>query len=198
MSKVTTIGHSTHSIEHFVSLLQGNNVTAVADVRSSPFSRYNPQFNQGSLKATLKRAGIAYAFLGKELGARSSDPCHYDAGRVVYGRLTTSTLFQEGVSRVLAGASSHRIALMCAERDPITCHRTILVARELAVRGVDIDHILANGTIESHKEALDRLMRELHIDPNDLFAARSDLCQRAYHEQEQRIAYVMPDVVAAE
>jgi uncharacterized protein (DUF488 family) len=195
MSKVRTIGHSTHSIEHFLELLRRYGVNAVADVRSSPFSRYSPQFNREPLKAVLKQAGVAYVFLGKELGARSDDPCHYNAGQVIYERLAMSALFQEGIGRIIAGAQTHRTALMCAERDPITCHRTILVARELVKRGVEVEHILDNGTVETHDEALGRLMQELRIDPNDLFLTRAELWDRAYREQEQRIAYSKPDVV---
>jgi uncharacterized protein (DUF488 family) len=198
MSEVATVGHSTHSEEQFIELLRRNSITAVADVRSAPFSRYNPQFNREALKTALKQAGIGYVFLGRELGARSDDPRHYEGERVVYRRLALSTPFQEGIDRILAGMRKERIALMCAEGDPITCHRTILVARELAQRGIKVEHILADGTVESHEQALDRLMRELRIDPDDLFAARAELCERAYREQERRIAYTRSDIAAAE
>ncbi|PXA83812.1 hypothetical protein DMC47_42155 [Nostoc sp. 3335mG] len=198
MSRVLTIGHSTHAIEQFVDLLRQNDVTAVADVRSSPFSRHNPQFNQGSLRVALKQAGIAYVFLGRELGARSDDPRHYESGRVVYERLARSALFRSGIERVTSGASNHNVALMCAEKDPITCHRTILVARALTDRDIGVDHILADGTIETHEAALDRLMRELGMDPNDLFATPAELRERAYLDQEHKIAYTKPEDVAAE
>lgn len=198
MSEVATVGHSTHSLEHFIELLRGNGITAIADVRSAPFSRHNSQFNREPLKFALKRANIAYVFLGKELGARSDDPRHYEGGRIIYRRLALSAPFQEGVGRILAGMRLERIALMCAEGDPITCHRTILVARELADRGVKVEHILADGTVESHEEALDRLMRELRINPDDLFAVRAELCERAYYEQEKRIAFSRSDIAAAE
>lgn len=198
MSTVSTVGHSNHSLERFLDVLQRNHVTAIADVRSFPFSRHNPHFNQQPLRAALKQAGVAYAFLGKELGARSDDSRHYSLGRVVYSRLADSSLFQSGINRVLAGMKTHRLALMCAERDPITCHRTILVARDLIRRGIEVEHILSDGSVELHDQSLDRLMRELRIDTHDLFATRTQLCDRAYREQEKRIAYVKHEVVAAE
>ena len=82
-------------------------------------------------------------FLGRELGARPDDPACYEDGRVRYARLARTALFRRGLDRVVDGAHRHRLALMCAERDPLDCHRTILVARELARRGLDVAHILA-------------------------------------------------------
>ena len=192
MIEVFTIGHSTHSAEAFIALLKGAGITAISDVRSSPFSRFNPQFNQRELKQTLRDAGIGYVFLGKELGARSDDPRHYVDGRVSYERLAQSESFKAGISRVLKGAAEHRIALMCAEKDPVTCHRTILVARALELAGAEIRHICQDGGIEIHAAALSRLMRDLGINEHDLFASPADLRDRAYCEQEARIAYERP------
>ena len=98
-NSIFTIGHSTHSAEAFLTLLLQHGVEAVADVRSSPFSRFNPQFNREALEAFLKENGIRYAFLGKELGARSEDRSCYIDGRVQYGRLAQTALFQSGLDR---------------------------------------------------------------------------------------------------
>ena len=192
MTDIATVGHSTHSTEHFQSLLRENRITAIADVRSSPYSRHNPQFNRETLRQDLKAEGIAYAFLGAELGARSNDPRHYDGNRVVYDRLAASDAFSQGIDRLLAGSQTHAIALMCAEKDPLTCHRTILVARHLVERGVSVRHIRADGSVETHDEALERLMLTLGINPNDLYTPPEKLVDTAYHEQELRIAYVRP------
>ena len=197
MIEIATIGHSTHSIERFVALLKGDGIDAAADVRSSPFSRHNPQFNRDALKAELKRAGIAYVFLGRELGARSNDPRDYDGDRVVYARLAASERFRAGIDRLLAGAAGHRIAMMCAEKDPLTCHRTILVARALVGHGVRIRHILPDGTIETHEATIERLIRELGVGTGDMFGPAADPVERAYHEQELRVAYVRPHGNAA-
>lgn len=195
---VATVGHSTHSIEHFLSLLARNDVTAIADVRSTPYSRYSPQFSREPLKASLKQAGVAYVFLGKELGARSDDPRHYENGRVRYDRVAGSEPFRAGIERVVSGAAQHRIALMCAERDPLTCHRTILVARALVDRGATVRHVLADGSVETHDAALDRLMAQLGIDARDFFTPPDVLRARAYADQEAKIAYILPQAEAAE
>src|SRR5437773_2453789 len=118
MQEVFTIGHSAHDLEHFTALLVRHNVTAVADVRSMPYSRVNPQFNRETLKQHLLRAGIAYVFLGKELGARSEDPSCYVNGKVQYGLLAETDLFRKGLDRVCVGMHKYRLALMCAEKDP--------------------------------------------------------------------------------
>jgi uncharacterized protein (DUF488 family) len=121
-----TIGHSTHSLEKFIALLKQQGITALCDVRSKPYSCMNPQFNRENLKRSLRENGIAYIFLGKELGARSEDPSYYVCGKVQYDRLARSALFQKGIIRVRSGMRDFRLALMCAEKDPLECHRTIL------------------------------------------------------------------------
>src|SRR4051812_10746798 len=108
---ILTIGHSNHPIERFIELLKVHGVTALADVRSMPYSRFNPQFTRKALEQSLREAGIAYVFLGKELGARSEDPSMYDKGRVSYERLSRTEFFREGIARVKKGALDHNIAL---------------------------------------------------------------------------------------
>jgi uncharacterized protein (DUF488 family) len=187
---VYTIGHSTHTFEAFVNLLRKHDVTAVADVRSAPFSRFNPQFNKDTLQGTLATHGIKYVFLGRELGARSDDPACYENGRVQYARLARATSFLAGLDRVMEGASDYRIALMCAERDPLECHRTLLVARALVGQGVEIVHILADGTLEPHESTMTRLLDIVGLPQQDLFSSREQLLEEAMARQEQRIAYV--------
>src|SRR6266542_183121 len=102
-SPVFTIGHSTHSQGYFIALLHEHEITALCDVRSKPYSRMNPQFNREELKEALLAHGIAYRFLGKELGARSDDPHCYVDGKVQYDRLAETDLFNKGLQRVLRG-----------------------------------------------------------------------------------------------
>src|ERR1017187_3613694 len=128
---VLTIGHSNHTIERLIELLGQHHVTAVADVRSSPYSQMNAQFNREALASALKQAAIAYSFLGKELGGRPADKTCYENGRVQYRRVAATPIFRSGLDRVLAGAQSYRIAMMCAAREPLECHRTLLVTPEL-------------------------------------------------------------------
>lgn len=187
---IYTIGHSTHTIEAFLELLRKHGVTAVADVRSAPFSRFNPQFNKDTLQGTLAAHGVKYVFLGRELGARSDDPACYENGRVQYARLARAASFQAGLDRVVQGASEYRVALMCAEKEPLECHRTLLVARALAEQGVEIAHILVDGSLESHESAMTRLLDVVGLPAQDLFSSREQLIEEAMARQEQRIAYV--------
>lgn len=186
---VYTIGHSTHPIESFIHLLRRHGITALGDVRSAPYSRMNPQFNREPLEQVLKEAGISYVFLGEELGARSKDPSCYRYGKVDYELLARTKLFQLGLERVRNGARTHRIALMCAEKDPLNCHRTILVARNLVEQGVSVSHILSNGSVESHDQSLSRLMQMLRIAEDDLFRSPQDAIRDAYRKRGEAIAY---------
>lgn len=188
---VFTMGHSTHPIERFVALLVQHGIEVLADVRSTPFSRFNPQFNRSSLTSALAEAGIRYEFLGEELGARSNDPACYEQGRVSYARLAQTALFRKGIERLRALAREHRVAIMCAEREPLDCHRTILVARELERSGVAVMHILADGTLEPNRQTISRLVRRLGLADGDLFGESAETIEAAYDAQAAKIAYVL-------
>lgn len=188
--RVLTVGHSTHPFDTFVELLKRHEVTALADVRSAPFSRFNPQFNKDILERNLKSHSIKYVFLGRELGARSNDPSCYENGRVQYARLARTEQFRQGIERVMRGAQEHRIALMCAEREPLECHRTLLVARALEEKGVSVDHILGSGGLETHYAAMERLLDVTGLPRDDLFRSREELIGQALAQQEEKVAYV--------
>ena len=189
-NSIFTIGHSTHSAEAFLALLRQHDVEVVADVRSSPFSRFNPQFNRLPLEQFLEANGIRYVFLGKELGARSDDRSCYDHGRVQYSRLAQTALFQSGLDRVLQGAAKYRVALMCAEKEPLECHRTLLVTKALAARGQKVLHIHADGRLETHEAALERLLTLTGVPDEDMFLTREELLSKALARQEEQVAYV--------
>jgi uncharacterized protein (DUF488 family) len=187
---ILTIGHSTHKLERFMALLKQHGVTAVADVRSAPYSRFNPHFNKAELERSLKAEGIRYVFLGRELGARSEDPACYDKGRVQYARLARTEAFREGIERLRRGATEHRIACMCAEREPLECHRTLLVARALEAEGLKVAHIHADGRLEAHEAAMERLLDLTGLPRDDLFRPRANLVAEALRRQEEKVAYV--------
>jgi len=195
---IFTIGHSTHSIDYFVALLKMHGVTALCDVRSRPYSRTNPQFNREDLKEHLRAAKIAYVFLGAELGGRSEDASCYEDGRVQYDRLSHTDLFRKGLARVQQGMKKYRVALMCAEKEPLECHRTLLVARHLDALGLAVQHIHADGQLESHPDAVNRLVRRLNMPDKDMFRSHSDVIADAYRMQERRIAYDQGDADDAE
>jgi uncharacterized protein (DUF488 family) len=167
---VFTIGHSNHSSERFLALLRGAGITAVADVRSIPRSRRWPQFSRARLEPWLAEAGIAYVFLGAELGGRPDDPALLREARPDYDLMAATPSFRAGLGRVLDGAARYRIALMCAEREPLDCHRFLLVSRHLHERGVGLRHILADGSIEPHEITEVRLLRQTGVGGDSLFA----------------------------
>ena len=207
-----TIGHSNLSIDAFIALLQQHGITAVADVRSHPYSRFLPHFNQSALKAALLDAGIQYVFLGKELGARSADQSCYVDGKASYEKIAATELFSQGIQRILKGSEKYKISLMCAEKDPLTCHRAILVCQHLRDFELEIQHILSNGYLESHEQLEDRLLVLHGLNQSQLDEAapkqlslfeevplqeslieklsREDSLKQAYKLQGEQIAYI--------
>jgi uncharacterized protein (DUF488 family) len=185
---IWTIGHSNHSARRFIDLLQGAGIDCVADVRSTPFSRRNPQFSQKALAASLKDAGIEYWFLGDALGARPKDLDCYEGGKASYARIAATAAFQEAIHALIDESHAKRIALMCAEKEPLDCHRTILVGRALAQRDPELAHIHTDGRIESHAELEERLlqMAKEHI---DLLSSRDVALARAYDKRGQQMAF---------
>jgi uncharacterized protein (DUF488 family) len=194
MKELFTIGHSNHPIGAFLDLLKAHRIGVVADVRSSPYSRFAPHFNRETLRKTLKEAGVKYVFLGDELGARRSEERCYVDGQAKYERIAELSIFQEGLYRLLRGVEKYRVAVMCSEGDPITCHRTILVCRELEKSHPElrIAHILRDGTLEFHEDAEKRLLRLHNLTQPALFgvlASDAGLVEKAYALQAERIAY---------
>jgi len=192
--RVFTIGHSNHEFAKLLRLLRQHGVTAVADVRSAPYSRRYPQFSREPLEKALAEAGITYVFLGKELGARSDDPRCYENGSVKYDRLARTELFRSGLDRVERGIATHTISLLCAEKEPLDCHRTILVSRHLEARGVTVVHILEDGRLEPHAQTVARLLASLHESDADLFRSREQILSEAYEKWGDRIAYTRTEV----
>lgn len=205
-----TIGHSNHSPDAFLALLQQHGIMALADVRSHPYSRYLPHFTQAALKALLAEAGIHYVFLGKELGARPQDPtCYDERGKAAYEKIAATPQFQHGIQRILGGTRSHAIALMCAEKDPLICHRAILVCQHLKSQYADIQHIGSDGSLEPHRDLETRLLKKYKLLPESTPFATQQLSlftdldtlpaaslsaeaalQEAYRLQGEAIAYV--------
>ena len=191
---ILTIGHSTHTHEAFLTLLRQHEISVLCDVRSVPNSRFNPQFNRNNIQETLLHAGINYVFLGRELGARSDDPKCYENGKVKYDRLAQTELFHSGLERLTAGlAQGFRISLMCAEGDPLDCHRSILIARHLTGLGIPVQHIHSDGSLETQEQAIQRLVRQLHVPEAHMFRSDEDVFADAYRLQEARIAYERGD-----
>lgn len=187
-----SIGHSNHSIERFLELIERHGIQAIADVRSSPYSQYTPHFNRESLEISLKERGVAYVFLGAELGARRHEPECYVDGKVDYERIPATEAFRQGVKRLLAGASRMKVAMLCAEKDPLTCHRTILIGRHVKELLADVRHILPDGRIESQSEAEQRLLIECNLNERNFFLSREERLLEAFQQRAIHIAYEEP------
>ncbi len=146
---IWTVGHSNRPVESLIDLLRTHRIDVLVDVRSSPRSSYVPHFDREPLTQSLREAGIGYLFMGDSLGGRPAQPEAYDpAGYVKYDVVAASPPFRSGIDRLRSGATDHRVALMCSEEDPTTCHRRLLIARVLEDQGLDVGHIRADGRSE--------------------------------------------------
>jgi len=160
--EVYTIGHSTLEMDDFLRLLKENYIQVLADVRSQPYSRFNPQFNRDSFKHAMTYTEIEYVFAGDCLGGRPTDPTCYKDGavsegkvdylkRVDYREVMKRDWYQRGIERLLQIAGDCRTAIMCSEEDPAKCHRHHLITQTLLERGVAVWHIRSDGRVEEAK-----------------------------------------------
>jgi uncharacterized protein (DUF488 family) len=189
-----TIGHSNLELEEFVSMLTEHGVQMVCDVRSRPASFRFPQFNREPLEAGLRAVGCRYEFLGESLGGRPADPRVYQAnGLVDYFLRRKAGDFMTGMDRVVELSRLQEIALMCAEEDPLHCHRFLMICPALLERGVTPAHIRRGGVLESQREAEDRLLslNELTaFTSGSLFVGeRSSALEDALRRQAQEYAF---------
>ncbi|HLJ92503.1 MAG TPA: DUF488 domain-containing protein [Gemmataceae bacterium] len=197
--RLYSIGHSNHSLDHFMHLLDRARVTAVADVRSQPFSQWLPHFNRPELERELRLRGVGYAFAGHQLGGRPAQVNVYNGeGQVDYERVRATAEFQEGLDALCAAGEQDTVAMLCSEEDPLNCHRGLMIAPALVERGILPAHVRGDGTIESTVEFEERLLRETGVGTgilDGLFASmlsgseRSELLAEAYRVQARRRAF---------
>lgn len=148
-----TLGHSRHPIEDFTALVRRHAVALVVDVRGQPYSRFNPQFNRERLEQSLTEAEIGYLWLGDRLSGRPREPNFYGPdGKVLWDRLRHWPALREGLEEVLERAAATRLALVCAEEDPMRCHRRFLLTPPLVERGAEVLHIRGDGRIEAEAD----------------------------------------------
>lgn len=174
-----TIGHSDHEVGAFIDTLARYGVATVADVRSTPYSRFNPAFNRETLARSLDRRAFSYVFLGAELGARGGDfPDATGAAR--YRLIAASERFARGLDLLRAVMVESTTALLCAEREPLDCHRTLLISRAVRSTGVAIRHILYDGAVEEHADIERRMVGRAGLAATDLFDTPEEIVERAY------------------
>lgn len=169
-SRVLTIGHSNHPIDAFIRLLKEHHVEAIVDTRSHPRSKFVPQYNADALRRSLRQSQIEYIYLGKELGGRPEGREFYDEdGRVFYSRVAASSFFQRGLERLDVAMRKHRLALLCSEENPSICHRRLLVARVLRERGIAVDHVRGDGSVQSEEKLVEEELERTPDEQLNLF-----------------------------
>ena len=171
---IRTIGHSNHPIEKFIDLLVRGGVALLVDVRSMPYSRRFPHFSRERLQKSLAEAGIDYVWEGESLGGMAK-------GIKTYNEAAARPEFKAALDRVIETAAETPLCLMCAEKEPLDCHRTVLVSRRLAERGAAVEHLLADGTVRAHAQVEDALLTKAGA---DLFDDRATLLAQAYDARE--------------
>ena len=187
---ILTIGHSRHPLEGFIGLLEVAQVTAIADVRSAPVSRFSPQFNKAALAASLAARGIAYEFFGRELGGRPDRAELYTEGVADYEKMAAASEFRAGLARLMQVAEQYRVAAMCSEAEPLDCHRCLLVGRALTGAGTDVAHILSSGEIITHAQTEERLLDLENLADDDLLMqSRVERLAEAYRLRCRKAAY---------
>ena len=181
MKPIKTIGHSNHSIDRLVDLLTAGGVEVLVDVRSTPWSRRFPQFGKDRLAKSLAEAGIDYVYEGAALGGKPQSGGSYDD-------LAARPDFADALGRLTAKASDTVLCLMCAEKEPLDCHRTVLVSRRLAERGVAMEHLLADGGTRRHADIEEALLAKAERGGPDLFTSgenRATRLARAWTARER-------------
>ena len=191
-----TVGHSKLLAEEFIRLIAAQRITCLADVRSTPYSEFSPQFNQSTLKASLASSKISYEYLGDLLGGRyTNEALLFDDGVVNYSKVACTPQYEKGLASLLTLIqTAGNVAVMCSEKEPGQCHRAIMIGRSLAARHVDVKHILQDGQLLSQSDLEEQLLKKYCNDyqSDDLFAKKTDRAEavaRAYELCNRKIAY---------
>ncbi|TQV88329.1 DUF488 family protein [Aliikangiella coralliicola] len=196
IKRVFTIGYATKPIDIFIQQLKDYSVNAVADVRSVPYSKAFFDYHRENITSHLAKNGIRYVYLGDELGPRSKDDNHYNEnGQVQFDKLMEAKIFKQGIERVNQGVErGFNIALMCAEKDPATCHRSLLIGYYLLrnnLTDITIDHITHDGQLETQQDLENRLT-QIHQTGTDLFMDECESKKQAYESQLKKTSYIKP------
>lgn len=198
--RVYTIGYTAFDQEQMIKTLKKYNIHCLIDVRTVPASARLPQYSRPVLEAVLKKAGIRYRHY-PEFGARQEDSKWYNAeGYLDFERYMESEAFQSGIHKVQEGMRlGYRFTLMCAEKDPINCHRAIMVARGFSKAGNDVAHICVDSMGKDYLESQQELERRLMLKHGDnpdqmsLLETMDERIERAYRKQNEAIGYRMED-----
>lgn len=195
LKTIYTIGYSCFKIDDFISVLKKYKINSLIDVRSNPNSMYYTDYNMSNLETLLKANGIIYRNYKKEFGARQENPRFHGNGYLDFAKFVKSDNFLEGVKKIEAGIErGYVFAFMCAEKDPSTCHRNIMVAREFYKKGYEIGNILFDGTIELQRCIEERLVDQYFPNRNQLTLFQDELSweemvDKSYQQRNSEIGY---------
>lgn len=177
-STIYSIGHGSKNIEELIKELQSFNIEFLIDIRSKPYSKWNPQFNQAPLKAIIELNRMKYVFLGDKLGGLPNDRECYDYnGKVIYDIIKNKKFFKEGLNRLITACKKEiKIAIMCSESKPEECHRSKLIGEELLKFEISLNHIISENKIKSQEIVIGELTDGLGV--TDLFGNKTDFTSR--------------------
>jgi uncharacterized protein (DUF488 family) len=163
VSTIYSIGHGNKKTEDFILELKSFEISYLLDIRSKPFSKWNPAFNKTEIEKSLKKNEIGYVFLGDQLGGLPSDSSCYDSeGKVVYDLISQKDFFKEGLTRlILANEKKIKLAVMCSESNPGDCHRSKLIGQQLLKAGISLNHIISQNRIKSQETVMTELTKGL-------------------------------------
>lgn len=180
---IFTIGYGSKPLDVFASLLFEHHIAFIIDVRSSPYSRYRPEFSSDSLRSWLKQKQIKYVFMGDQLGGRPQDvDCYDDNGKVDYAILETKPYFTAGIDRLVKAHSlGLRVCIMCSEEKPETCHRSKLIGKVISAKGIEVEHIISHTKTYTQGAVLEMLYGNQTTLFNDPLKSR-----KTYYKPERR------------
>ncbi|GKX66882.1 DUF488 family protein [Inconstantimicrobium mannanitabidum] len=201
--RIFTIGHSNYPIDYFISLLKINKINCVVDVRSTPYSKYTPQYNREEVKKLLNIKGITYIHMGEEFGARREKKELYSKeGYLDFEKTRKDSIFLSGVDRIINGCKKgYNIALMCTEKDPFDCHRCIMVGKGLEDNGFEVDHIMQGNKHIKQKEIERKLLDKYFKDRNQIMLESvqgkilsiEEMIEESYKKRNKEIGYHMDE-----
>lgn len=193
--EIYTIGYSGFSLDDFIKCLKHYKISSLIDVRSTPFSQYFQEYNKDYLQKKLKSEGIIYRNYREEFGARQTNIEYYPNGYLDFNLFTKSFSFLQGIEKIEKGINlGYVFALMCAEKDPISCHRNIMVGKAMAEMGFLIKHIHADCSLENQEEIEERMLKEYFPERNQLSffeenQSDEDLIRISYERKNREIGY---------
>lgn len=199
MREIFTIGYTAFQFEDFITVLKKYNINSIIDVRSSPFSKHHSEYNMDILNTELKKHGFAYRNYKKEFGARQPEIKYYPNGYLNFSLFAKSDIFISGMKKIInASELGYRFVLMCAEKEPVTCHRAIMVAREFYQKGFSIKNILENGKYYTQEDIERQLVDKYYPNRDQLTfidepLSWDDMVKKSYACQNEKIGYRIND-----